>query len=73
MNDTIIPKCLGCGLDPNDDPYLRDMAKAEGIEDAREFVRKLEGTYNSSNGHFLCDECYIKAGMPSSPTGWIAP
>lgn len=37
------------------------------------FVLKEEGTYNSSNGHFLCNSCYIKAGMPSSPYGWTCP
>lgn len=32
-----------------------------------------EGTMNRENGHFLCNECYIKAGCPSSPTGWKCP
>lgn len=36
-------------------------------------VQSEEGTYNPLNGHFLCDECYIKAGMPSSPHGWVCP
>jgi hypothetical protein len=38
-----------------------------------EYVRDEEGTYNPANGHFLCDECYIKAGQPSSPRGWRCP
>jgi hypothetical protein len=38
-----------------------------------DFVREEEGTFNRSNGHFLCTDCYIAAGMPSSPEGWVAP
>ena len=37
------------------------------------YVRNEEGTLNPTNGHFLCDSCYIKAGQPSSPTGWVCP
>lgn len=38
-----------------------------------EYVRAEEGTYNPTNGHFLCDRCYIEAGMPSAPGGWRCP
>ena len=38
-----------------------------------QYVLREEGTLNTSNGHFLCDSCYIKAGMPSSPSGWVCP
>jgi hypothetical protein len=37
------------------------------------YVWQEEGTLNMQNGHFLCTNCYIDAGMPSSPTGWTAP
>lgn len=37
------------------------------------YIRTEEGTYNRLNGHFLCDDCYIKAGMPSGPAGWKCP
>lgn len=37
------------------------------------YVRAEEGTYNPSNGHFLCTECYMKRGMPTAPGGWVAP
>lgn len=40
---------------------------------ADQYVRTEEGTYNPANGHFVCTPCYIEIGMPSSPTGWIAP
>jgi len=38
-----------------------------------QYVLEEEGTLNPVNGHFLCTPCYIAAGMPSSPTGWVAP
>lgn len=38
-----------------------------------EYVRCNDGTYNPINGHFLCDSCYIKAGMPTAPGGWVCP
>jgi hypothetical protein len=37
------------------------------------YVIQEEGTYNKTNGHFLCDTCYIKAGMPTKPYGWKCP
>jgi hypothetical protein len=41
---------------------------------ADEIVIATDGTYNAENGHFLCTECYIKAGCPSAPgRGWKAP
>jgi hypothetical protein len=42
-------------------------------KDREDFVRKEEGTFNQENGHFLCDPCYIKAGQPSSSSGWVCP
>lgn len=38
-----------------------------------DYVWKEEGTLNRTNGHFLCDACYIKAGSPTSRYGWKAP
>jgi hypothetical protein len=38
-----------------------------------DYVRLHEGTYNKDNGHFLCDSCYIMAGMPTAPGGWVCP
>lgn len=42
-------------------------------ETPAEYIRENEGTYNRTNGHFLCDECYIAAGMPTISGGWICP
>jgi hypothetical protein len=37
------------------------------------YVISDEGTYNHLNGHFTCDTCFIRIGMPSSPSGWKCP
>jgi hypothetical protein len=72
MAKKIIPICQGCGLEPK---YIEEYI--EGAEDAgmfvNDFVRDQEGTYNPENGHFLCTNCYIEVGMPTSPNGWICP
>lgn len=73
MNE-IKPKCTGC------DRYADELE--EYIEAATdcgmspdEYCMAEEGTYNATNGHFLCTDCYIKAGMPAvpHPGQWIAP
>ena len=66
------PLCIGCGKHPDELKEYVEIAKEEGTT-PDEFVRKEEGTYNRENGHFLCTPCYAKAGMPSSPRGWVAP
>jgi hypothetical protein len=66
------PLCVGCNKTPNQlDEYI-EAARDEGME-PDDYVRKEEGTYNRENGHFLCTDCYVRAGMPSSPRGWVAP
>lgn len=75
--------------DPSCQRYARDMVEIDGFwadsweemnrvpEEERPAKRaayaREDGTYNPSNGHFLCDRCYIAAGQPSSPTGWTCP
>ena len=51
--------------------YLDDYL--EPGETRAEYILREEGTLNPTNLHFLCDDCYIKAGQPSSPTGWVCP
>lgn len=68
----IIPICTGCSNKPRDIEEYRVCAKDEEMS-ADEWVIENEGTYNHANGHFLCTDCYIAAGMPTSPGGWIAP
>lgn len=66
------PLCTGCGKHPEQIEEYVECAQDEGMTpDA--YVRSEEGTYNPENGHFLCTSCYVRAGMPSSERGWIAP
>lgn len=66
------PICVGCHKIPEEiHEYLPEYTGSNLEPD--EYVKREEGTYNRSNGHFLCTDCYIKAGMPTSPHGWKAP
>lgn len=70
--------CQGCGKGPLELEEYRELCKSESIPNpSDEVILKTaweeEGTLNTENGHFLCSICYIKAGMPSSPTGWKCP
>lgn len=66
------PRCIGCNQEPHEIPEYVEAAADERLSPA-EYARMEEGTYNPENGHFVCTECYIKMGMPSSPNGWVAP
>lgn len=61
-----------CQRHPDEIDVYKSYAREEGIT-PDEYVVREEGTLNRLNMHFLCDECYIKAGMPSSPQGWVCP
>jgi hypothetical protein len=66
------PICIGCGKTP--DELSEYSPRSTGMDlTPDEYVWQEEGTLNPSNGHFLCDSCYIRAGMPTAPEGWIAP
>lgn len=66
------PLCTGCNKHPDQiTEYIAAAFDEECTPD--EYVRNEEGTYNTKNGHFLCTACYIEAGQPSSPNGWVAP
>lgn len=67
------PRCNGCKREPAEIAEYCDPEVIEGFPDPASYVRSEEGTYNPKNGHFLCTECYIRAGQPSSPAGWKAP
>jgi hypothetical protein len=71
--------CQGCKKTPLELPEFWDLCR-EGPEDPQPTAQQIldaawseEGTMNRENGHFLCNMCYIKAGMPTSPTGWKCP
>lgn len=65
--------CVGCGKEPKDLPEYVSAAEQDGFDSPEDYVRQEEGTLNVTNGHFLCTECYVNAGCPSSPRGWVAP
>ena len=72
MTELPDPICVGCGKRPDELTCYTMML--EPGQTAEQFVIEEEGTYNPENGHFLCDECYVKAGMPTAPfPGWRAP
>ena len=67
------PLCTGCNKRPDEiEEYVEAAAENEVTPD--EYVIDEEGTYNAGNGHFLCTDCYIAAGMPSYmyPNKWVA-
>jgi hypothetical protein len=67
--------CVKCGKHPSQIAEYVEAAQEEPeyFKDAADFCWREEGTMNRENGHFLCTNCYIDAGMPSSPRGWVAP
>lgn len=71
VNDELVPYDPMCQRTAEEMEYL-DAFREEG-ESRSEYVLHNEGTLNRENLHFLCDECYIAAGSPSSPTGWKCP
>lgn len=66
------PLCVGCNKHPDEIEEYTDP-EVIGDDTPDDYVRAEEGTYNRENGHFLCTDCYVQAGMPSSPRGWVAP
>ena len=74
MGEKIIPFCIGCNKPASEIQEYIEAAKDCEMS-VEEYVREEEGTYNPENGHFLCTDCYINAGMPSRkyPNGWLAP
>lgn len=53
--------CIGCNKKPDEIAEYVFAAKEEGMS-PDVYVASMEGTYNKKNGHFLCTDCYIKAG-----------
>lgn len=66
------PLCIGCNKRPEEIEEYVEMGDVESMT-PNSFVLLFEGTLNRSNGHFLCTDCYEKAGSPSSREGWHAP
>lgn len=68
------PICTGCGRHPIDIPGMAEAAaeyfsvyparRRNSVDD----YTRADGTYNSKNGHFLCDNCYVAARWPANPS-----
>lgn len=57
------PLCIGCNKHPGEITEYVELAEIADMG-PNDYVRELEGTYNTENGHFYCTECYINAGQP---------
>jgi len=70
----IIPICQGCKKKANEIQEYIESSDELNMH-PYDYVREEEGTYNHENGHFLCTDCYIAAGMPAKPypEKWICP
>jgi hypothetical protein len=64
------PSCPYCGRKASEIPDVVFAAEQEEINPGA-FARE-DGTYNRETNHFACNECYVKMGAPSSPSGWKA-
>ena len=65
-------RCAGsCGRTPGQILAYRMFASEESVT-PDVWVSYNEGTYNVDTGAFLCDTCYIEAGMPVAEGGWKA-
>lgn len=73
LPDGVRPFCTGCNKHPDELDEFIDAVEEEEYDHPDEYVEEEEGTLNPENGHFLCTPCYVKAGMPSAPGGWVAP
>lgn len=69
---TIDLLCIGCNKPPAELDEYSGVAEIEDMS-PDDYVWEEEGTLNRENGHFLCTDCYVRAGMPSTPRGWVAP
>ena len=73
--------CQGCGRRLHEIPEFKDLAWYEQDqpeptdEEVDQIAWEEEGTLNVTNGHFLCNVCYIRAGQPSLPfpNRWVCP
>lgn len=72
--EIITPMCQGCGKKPHELPEYVSAAEESGTSPIL-YVMQEEGTYNRSNGHFLCTPCYVNAGMPTAGPRkrWVCP
>ena len=56
------PICKGCGKTPAEIEYYKEKKKKKKCNP--DLIAFEDGTYNPKINKFLCNECYIKFGMP---------
>jgi hypothetical protein len=66
--------CFYCHRTPAEIPVYVECGQANEVS-AEEYVWHEEGTLNRETGHFACDDCYVRIGMPVGERGtrWTAP
>jgi hypothetical protein len=62
--------CAGCKKAPEKISDVRESAEVERMS-PRDWVVKLDPTYNKRSGHFMCTDCYMERGI--SDPGYKAP
>lgn len=72
------PYCFRCGKPASSFSEYWECSEDNRKNDAADYVREEEGTYNPATNRFACDACYIAIGMPVEETGshnygWKAP
>lgn len=58
--------CAECLRTPSEIPDEVALADAFGMT-PDEYIMRIEGTYNSENGLYLCTDCYMAVDMPALP------
>lgn len=56
-------------------PAAMDNYFGDELEEGETLADRIwidEGTLDRDSGLFLCDDCYIKLGMPATREGWKA-
>lgn len=54
-----VPYCPGCERYASEVEGVAQFAAEEGYDSPETYIQAEEGTYNTRNGHFLCDACFL--------------
>jgi hypothetical protein len=62
--------CAGCNKPPEKLPDIVEAAALNRMTPSA-YVQVLEPTFNRASGRFMCQDCYMEAGI--SDPAWRAP
>lgn len=71
-------RCIDCGKTPEELSEYRSAARENGTTPEK-YVETEEGTYNPTNGHFLCTKDFLKREFAGARlvgvngSSWVAP